>query len=147
MKRDAGSSHVSEAPNRIARDAGDSHQLHAEVRMKFFVKSAMVCGVLAGLFAVGSDSAVARPKYKGVFEKTYEKVAKDNKVTCNACHDGDDKKKRNNYGEALGKNTGKNEMDEAKIKEALTKTESEKSAIKDKTFGDLLKDGKLPASK
>ena len=41
----------------------------------------------------------------------------------------------------------KNEKDEDKIKAALTKTEPEKSAVKDKTFGDLLKDGKLPASK
>ena len=39
------------------------------------------------------------------------------------------------------------EKDEAKIKEAFTKTEKEKSAIEGKTFGDLLKDGKLPASK
>ena len=45
------------------------------------------------------------------------------------------------------KNITKNEKDEAKVKEALTKTEKEKSAVKDKTFGDLLKDGKLPASK
>jgi hypothetical protein len=29
----------------------------------------------------------------------------------------------------------------------LTKAEKEKSAIKDKTFGDLIKAGKLPASK
>ncbi len=119
--------------------------------MKGFFKGLVMTGVLAGLFAIGTGSADARPKYKGAFEKQYPEVVKkegkEGKITCAACHDGDDKKKRNNYGEALGKNVSKNEMDEAKIKEALEKTEKEKSAIKDKTFGDLLKDGKLPASK
>ncbi len=119
--------------------------------MKGLMRGVVVAGVLAGLLAVGANSAQARPKYKGAFEKQYPEVVtkegKDGKLTCAVCHEGDDKKKRNNYGEALGKNTGKNEMDEAKLKEALEKTEKEKSAVKDKTFGDLLKDGKLPASK
>jgi hypothetical protein len=35
----------------------------------------------------------------------------------------------------------------AKIKEALVETEKEPSAIEGKTFGDLLREGKLPASK
>lgn len=115
--------------------------------MKSLIRGVVVAGVLAGLMTFSVDRANARPNYKKVFDSTYEKVAKDNKTTCNVCHDGDDKKKRNNYGEALGKNITKMEKDDAKIKEALTKTESEKSAITDKTFGDLLKDGKLPASK
>ncbi len=119
--------------------------------MKGLLKGLFVAGVLAGLLSLSASSAQARPKYKGAFEKQYPDVVKaegkDGKLTCAVCHEGDDKKKRNNYGEALGKNTGKNEMDEAKIKEALEKTEKEKSAVKDKTFGDLLKDGKLPASK
>ncbi len=116
--------------------------------MKGLMRGMMVAGVVAG-FVVGFGTSVeARPPYKKVFETTYEKVAKDNKVDCNACHVADkEKKERNNYGEALAKNIGKNEKDDAKIKEALVKTEKEKSAIKDKTFGDLLKDGKLPASK
>ena len=119
--------------------------------MKGLLKSLFVAGVLAGLLSLSANSAHARPKYKGAFEKQYPDVVKaegkDGKLTCAVCHEGDDKKKRNNYGEALTKNVGKNEMDEAKIKEALEKTEKEKSAVKDKTFGDLLKDGKLPASK
>lgn len=115
--------------------------------MKGLMRGMMVAGCVAGL-AIGFNTRVeARPNYKKSFDTTYEKVAKDNKTTCNVCHDGDDKKKRNNYGEALGKNIAKMEKDEAKIKEALTKTEKEKSAIEGKTFGDLLKDGKLPASK
>ncbi len=116
--------------------------------MKGMVRGLLVTGLFAGLVVGANVGRVdARPKYKGQFEKAYSEVAKNNKIECTVCHEGTDKKKRNNYGEALMKNVGKNEMDEAKIKEALTKTESEKSAIKDKTFGDLLKDGKLPASK
>ena len=59
-----------------------------------------------------------------------------------------DKKEKNNYGAAFGKALGaKNEKDGEKIKAALIKAEGEKSAVDGKTFGDLLKDGKLPASK
>jgi DUF4097 and DUF4098 domain-containing protein YvlB len=117
--------------------------------MKGLMRGLMVAGVVAGL-AIGFNTRVeARPNYKKAFDTTYEKVAKDNKTNCNVCHkEGtDDKKMRNNYGEALAKNIAKMEKDEAKIKEAFTKTEKEKSAIEGKTFGDLLKDGKLPASK
>ena len=117
--------------------------------MKGLIQGMVVAGVVAGLVIGFSASVEARPNYKKAFETNYEKVAKDNKVTCNACHkEGtDDKKMRNNYGEALTKNIAKMEKDEAKIKEAMEKTEKEKSAIEGKTFGDLLKDGKLPASK
>ena len=119
--------------------------------MKGLMRGIIVAGCVAGL-AIGFNTRVeARPNDQGAFEKQYTEVVKkegkDGKLTCAVCHEGDDKKKRNNYGEALTKNVGKNEMDEAKIKEALEKTEKEKSAVKDKTFGDLLKDGKLPASK
>jgi hypothetical protein len=117
--------------------------------MKGLMRVVMVAGVVAGL-AIGFGTRVeARPNYKKVFDATYEKVAKENKTNCNVCHkEGtDDKKQRNNYGEALTKNIAKMEKDEAKIKEAFTKTEKEKSAVEGKTFGDLLKDGKLPASK
>ncbi len=119
--------------------------------MKGLMRGMMVAGCVAGL-AIGFSTRVeARPNYKGAFEKQYPDVVKnegkDGKLTCAVCHEGDDKKKRNNYGEALAKNITKMEKDEAKIKEAFEKTAKEKSAVKDKTFGDLLKDGKLPASK
>ena len=59
-----------------------------------------------------------------------------------------DKKEKKNYGMAFGKGLSeKNLKDEEKIKEVLKKAEAEKSAVDGKTFGDLLKDGKLPASK
>lgn len=117
--------------------------------MKGLMRSVMVAGVVAGLVIGFNVRVEARPNYKKAFDTNYEKVAKENKTTCNVCHkEGtDDKKQRNNYGEALTKNIAKMEKDEAKIKEAFTKTEKEKSAIEGKTFGDLLKEGKLPASK
>lgn len=117
--------------------------------MKGLMRGMMVAGCVAGLAMGFSGTVEARPNYKKAFDTAYEKVAKENKTNCNVCHkEGtDDKKLRNNYGEALTKNIKAKETDEAKIKEAFTKTEKEKSAIEGKTFGDLLKDGKLPASK
>ena len=120
--------------------------------MKGLMRGIVVAGCVAGLVVSFGARVEARPQYKKLFDSTYEKVAKDNKTTCFVCHEegeGKTKKDHNNYGKAMvekGK-IGKNEKDEDKIKEAFTKTEPEKSAIKDKTFGDLLKDGKLPASK
>ena len=115
--------------------------------MKGLMRGLLVTGVLAGLLAVNVGRVQARPNYKKIFDATYEKVAKENKTSCLVCHqEGDDKKKRNNYGVEVAKNIKAKETDEAKIKEAFTKTEKEKSAIEGKTFGDLLKEGKLPAS-
>lgn len=102
---------------------------------------------LAFAAAFSGGDAEARPKYKGAFEKKYPKVGESNKIDCSVCHPGKEKKEKNNYGDALGKVVSKNEADEKKIEEALGKIESEKSAVEGKTFGDLLKDGKLPASK
>ncbi len=110
-----------------------------------------VMAVLAGAIVFSSGETVdARPKYRTVFQKNYEKVAENNKITCFVCHgktaDGKmDKEKRNNYGMALKKALPKkNETDEDAIKAALAKIEKEKSAEEGKTFGDLLNDGKLP---
>lgn len=103
---------------------------------------------VAGLFLASAlTTADARPKYKAAFEKKYPKVGESNKIDCGVCHPGAKKSEKNNYGDALGKAVGKNEMDETKINEALGKIEAEKSAVSGKTFGDLLKEGKLPASK
>lgn len=111
--------------------------------------------VVAGVILVtGTETANARPKYRSEFKKKYSAVVTNHKITCLVCHekkdDGSGKhnvKKRNNYGKALMKVIGKkNEKSSEKIKAALTKTEKEDSGIKGKTFGDLLKDGKLPAS-
>ncbi|MBW3543497.1 MAG: hypothetical protein KY476_24865 [Planctomycetes bacterium] len=118
------------------------------------------CAVLAGAILVsGIDEAQARPQYRTQFQKQYPKVVeklaeKNEKITCFVCHeakdaaaDKPDPKKRNNYGDALMKVVEKNEKKTENIEAALKKVEPEKSAIKDKTFGDLLEEGKLPASK
>ena len=71
---------------------------------------------------------------------------------CGVCHEGKktktDKKPRNAYGkalqEALGKKMVKNKEKDL-ILESFAKTEKVKSGIEDKTFGDLLKEEKLPA--
>ncbi len=133
----------------------DGHVLKGEIPVgaKLIVMGgpAMLIGLGGGALLIGSvlySGADARPQYKSAFEKKYPKVKAANKITCDVCHvKGEkNKKKRNNYGTALAKAIKKNQKDKAKIAEALHKTEKEKSAIKDKTFGDLLKDGKLPAS-
>lgn len=103
---------------------------------------AVVCVSLA------SDVAQARPKYLGEFKAAYSNVAEAEEAKCGVCHPAQDKKVKNDYADALGKALdGKNIMDVEKIKAALKKIEGEKSATDGKTFGQLLKDGKLPGKK
>ncbi len=108
---------------------------------------------LAALFVLGvslsclTTSAQARPKYLAEFKKAYPNLeAAASEAKCGICHPNtDNKKERNDYGKEMGKGlTMKNEKDEAKIKEALTKAEAGKSAIEGKTYGDLIKEDKLP---
>lgn len=119
--------------------------------MKFAARFAFVGAAMLGLMVFAGSDASARPKYKGLVDTTYPDLAKkhgtDGKLTCAVCHPDKDKKIRNNYGAAVGKSLSKkNETDEAKIKEALTKAEGEKSATEGKTFGDLIKAGELPGT-
>jgi len=115
--------------------------------------------VLSGGFAIGAllvggmlmsgNQADARPQYNKAFHETYsgnkEVAALAANAKCSACHVGAKKTDRNDYGMALAKLVGaKNEKDDAKIKAALKAAEGEKSGTEGKTFGDLLKDGKLP---
>jgi hypothetical protein len=117
-------------------------------------RSVAVAAVVAAILVVSGSDAVARPKYLTVVNSKYEDLAKkvgtDGKLTCALCHPTKDNAKkmiRNNYGAAVGKGLEKkNETDEEKIKKALEKAESEKSATDDKTFGDLIKDGTLPGT-
>lgn len=107
---------------------------------------------LMALVAISGETAVARPKYASTMTKQYPDLAKkhgkNGKLSCAVCHPVSSKKKRNNYGVAVGKNLGKkNQTDEEKIKEALVKAEKEKSHVEGKTFGDLIEAGELPGSK
>ena len=119
--------------------------------VKNAVRFVVMGAVVAAIFVSTGAEALARPKYANVATSTYPDLAKkhgtDGKLTCAVCHPDKDKKIRNNFGKAFGgKLEKKNETDEAKIKEALTKAEGEKSATEGKTFGDLIKAGDLPGT-
>lgn len=114
---------------------------------------------LLGAFALSLvGSAQARPPYPAIFKEVYEgngaaiSAAITGDKKCNVCHEGTQKKDRNEYGKALAKNMTKDDFTKLKddkealakaLKEAFKKTESEKNAD-GKTFGELLKAGKLP---
>ena len=119
--------------------------MHGITKSSTFICASMF---LAGSWLLTADVADARPAYCKTFIGHYTNVAEAGTAKCAICHVGDDKKMRNNYGQALDAALpGKNCKDEAAIKEALVKIEGEKSAVAGKTFGDLLKAGQLPASK
>jgi hypothetical protein len=120
--------------------------------------------VLSGLTAMAMLLATTRPAlatkpFKDEFDKKYnvkspssdtEKslAEKVNTAKCNVCHEGTSKKKRNVYGQAVNVYLKKADMkDIAKIQEALAKVEADHSVKgddKSPTFGDLIKQGKLP---
>jgi len=109
-------------------------------------------GVFAGsvLLSAFSSSAVARPEYSLWFVSVYETEFADNSDarSCRVCHNGRDWKRQNNYGDALAESLEvKRVKDFEKFKTALVKTENKPSAISGMTFGDLIREGRLPASK
>lgn len=110
-----------------------------------------VVGVVAiGAALCGTEATVeARPNYLKVFTEKYEKVKDKAKTAkCSICHDPKDKKIRNDYGKKVEEKLGDKKVeDDDKIKDALKKVEKEASKIKDKTYGDLLEAGNLPAAK
>jgi len=121
-----------------------------QIRRMLFSVLIVGCGVLLASF----NNVEARPSYKSVFVKKYYQKhfnSKRKQMNCLICHDrkGNGKpntKKRNNYGQAVRKLIGKkNEKDRTKVDAALQKAEKEPSAIRGKTFGDLIKAGILPA--
>jgi len=67
---------------------------------------------------------------------------------CNVCHAGSSKKERNAYGNALADLLDKKEdkKDTAKIRGALEKVAAMPSGDGKPTFGELLKQGKLPGA-
>ena len=130
--------------------------------MKKFVVTLLV-GACALTVCLGS--AQARPSYPGMIAEHY----KDNKAIveksmsmkdkCFLCHDSAStmKKDRNEYGKALSKHMTKDEfmkLKEPADKEKLAKklgemlkaTEADKHSS-GKTFGEVIKDGKLPGEK
>ena len=113
-----------------------------------FLASLLVFVTISGLTA--PEPSGARLWYLKEFATHYPDLKdKARKAKCDVCHvpKQKDRKKRNIYGEALAKSLGATKVkDKDKIHKALEKTEKEKSAVEGKTFGDLIKEGKLPAS-
>lgn len=106
----------------------------------------IACGVALAAASIWlAPNADARPEYNKEFWDMYPtlKDFKEN-TKCDACH-GKEKKVRNDYGKAVGTALGEPKIKDAeKIKAALKKAEGEKSSTEGKTFGELIKDGKLP---
>ena len=115
--------------------------------MRKVVTAVLGLMVVSAVLFSSVEKAEARAQYKKGFETKYPDLVKKNKITCGLCH-GKKKSMRNNYGKALEKSfkdlPEKGEKDKKKIEAALEAASKEKSAIDGKTFGDLIKDGKLP---
>ncbi|HEX3871270.1 MAG TPA: hypothetical protein VHV77_12580 [Pirellulales bacterium] len=116
--------------------------------------SKLALAVLIGAGYVGlvlhfsGNPAYAQKQYKDAFEAKYPDFAPIKEVKCGLCHPNPEtKKERNEYGKALGKALGATKVkDVDKINAALTKIAGEKSSSGE-TFGERIKEGKLPASK
>lgn len=107
----------------------------------------VVCGfAVAGLvLASALNTAEARPNYLPEFKNSYAAVKEVDNVKCGVCHVGKPTEKTwNDYGMAFGKALGKKKANKDETKEALLKAEKEPSSVEGKTYGDLLKEGKLP---
>jgi cytochrome c peroxidase len=129
------------------------------MRYVWLLHGTLVFGLIVGLCSV----AEARKPYMEQFKDLYIKDPADpattpnekklaesfEKAQCNTCHLGKQKKDRNIYGEELAKKIGKkNEKNNQTIKKAIEGTGKELSDPKNPMspkFGDLIKDGKLPA--
>jgi len=121
-----------------------------KVVTKLALVSVAGMAVIALVMCLTVEPVQARVKYSTEFKAAYPELKG---VTCFTCHDKDpesptSRKLRNAYGMALEQALGKkNVLDLAVIKAALAKAASEKSPENGKTFGDVIKEGKLPASK
>ena len=97
--------------------------------------------------SLSGDSAEARPQYFEKFKKTYEPLAETaESKRCAVCHGMGKKTERNAYGKALVETLGegKNVKEAAAVEKALRAAEAKKSEVAGKTFGELIKEGKLP---
>ena len=113
--------------------------------MQRVIAGAIVFSAVVSLFCSGVEG---RPQYRAEFGKKYSASLLGQKLTCGVCHfdDGKDKTKRNNYGKAVEKHLGaKNVKAPNAIDAAFDKAGLDPSLEKDKTFGDRIKAGLLPA--
>lgn len=111
----------------------------------------LVCAI--GALVGNSQSAFAIKPFADAFVKKYVE-GNDNKefaeavkaAGCKVCHVGAKKEDRNAYGMALAELLDKkaDAKNEAKINEALDTVAGMKAPDSEQTFGDLIKEGKLP---
>ena len=111
----------------------------------------LVCAV--GALVCSSQSAFAIKPFQDAFIKKYvdgnenkEFVEAVTAAKCGLCHVGAKKTDRNAYGMALAELLDKKEdaKNETKINEALDTVAGMKAPDSEQTFGDLIKEGKLP---
>ena len=107
------------------------------------------CAVVSAF--VAGPEAHARPDYLKAFNAAYPALkAEAEAAKCGICHPEEKKAVRNDYGKAMGTALGEKNVkfadNEKKITDALKKAEGEKNAD-GKTFGELIKEGKLPGKK
>lgn len=121
-------------------------------------------GVVLGAMVVVVVGASSRPafaikeffdEFKAVYVKPDSADANDKALVaevetakCNVCHVGSSKKERNSYGNALADLLDKKEdkKNPEKIRQALDTVAAMPSADGALTFGELLKQGKLPGA-
>jgi hypothetical protein len=103
------------------------------------------------------EQAQARPLYRQIFAQKYPELKQlEMEKKCGICHPVSGKNKiHNDYGYALKKKLGetKNEKDKEKLAKLITELEEEKGATPKepdskemRTFGELIKEGKLPGT-
>ncbi len=126
-------------------------------RIVVVLAAGLVASIMLGL---ATRSAQAIKQFKDEFDAKYVKPdSSDPKekalaeaataAKCLICHEGESKKNRNAYGKALEKLLDRktDKDDKEKIQAALdtaAKEKSDPSDAKSPTFGDLIKQGKLP---
>ena len=128
-------------------------------RVRFALSAVVAVLVIFGLsvapagamkqFRDGFLAKYVKPDSSDAKEK--ELAAAVEKAKCFICHEGETKKQRNVYGKALEKFLEKKDKDnKEKIAAAFDKVAEMKADAKDPkapTFGELIKQGKLPAAK
>ncbi len=107
--------------------------------------ASLLCCAAVAVCGLGSNFASARPNYLPEFKTAYPELKEAENAKCAICHPGKEKKERNNYGKAFGTELGaKNVKDKEALAKAFTAAAAKPSGVEGKTFGDLIKEGKLP---
>ncbi|WP_417851177.1 hypothetical protein [Thalassoglobus sp.] len=107
----------------------------------------MAAIAVVGFFAAAPQQAEARPQYLKGFIAKYD-IAEAKEKKCGVCHGegGKNKKMVSDYGKALGKALGKKNVKSADDIASGLDEAAKADAGDGKTFGDVLKSGKLPAA-